>query len=157
MLSLVFIYLMVWGCWENNLYFLDICFVLFLCLCYMLSFTICVFILRCFSYWQLACWLSTLINKNWIDLNWNNRSLKTYYWMFVRFPSEACKLMQDPWRLHAYFFSTCEPWPSEPKINHTYFNNSLIVPHRLMCKESAFCDKEHSKIFIFAQFQSRSR
>jgi hypothetical protein len=47
---------------------------------FMLFFTICLFMLRCFSYWSLDCWLNTLINNNWIDLKLNNKSLKTSYW-----------------------------------------------------------------------------
>jgi hypothetical protein len=47
---------------------------LFCCVSYILScslsIVICVCLLCCFCNWPSGCWLGTLINQNWIELNW---------------------------------------------------------------------------------------
>jgi len=52
-----------------------IIFVVFvLCLSCLLSFVICVCMLRSFWYWPRGCWLSTLMNKKWIEWKWTELS-----------------------------------------------------------------------------------
>jgi len=157
MLSRLLIYFFGTGTLRKQFIFSwYLCCVVFVFVLYrMLSFTICVFMLRHFSYRPLDCWLSTLIN-NWIDLNWNNRSLKTSSWTFgrslhslqvdSRSVKATCVLCLNLWTL---IFRT----ENQSRV----LLNSLRVPHRLICKEAVFYGKEQSKLFILAHFQSRSR